>query len=287
MSEFQPTPLSDIVKRDDKGRFAPTEPATDAADSVTPSASEPKVETPAVTAPSPSPTGDTPNSAEAKPGPSPVPENVESPEVKALKAELARLRQQRREPVAPAPQAPKPPSVFEDEEGFANHLTSTFEERLFSAKLEMSEDTAREKFSDLKEVMGTVGEGDETLHVNWIEAVKENPALSQQFRRAANPVVFAYQELKRLNAMKEIGDPAAYKEKLRQELMAELAAKPAGTPAATPATGQTVPAKPEPVIPDTLAGASSKAQREAPEFNGPTPLTAIIKSAPHMQRLKR
>lgn len=272
------TPLSDLLKRDESGRFtkrdeSPAEPAASA-----PIVTEPvAVETPA-TAPQPSLTGDT------KPGPSPVPEKVETDEVKALKAELARVRQTRRDiPAAVRPEPVRPPSVFEDEQGYTDHLTSQFEEKLLEAKIAMSEENAREKFPDLKEVMGTVGEGDETLHVNWVEAVKANPRLFDQFKRSANPVVFAYQELKRQADIKEIGDPKAYKEKLRQELLAEL--KAGGAQPAPTVTPAIIPAitKPDPIIPDTLAGAPSKGSREAPTWNGPKPLGDITKASPQRQ----
>lgn len=277
------TTLEDIFKRDEKGRFAPKEEA--------PAAELPPVEVkveapapqpdvkPAATVPPPSPTGETPpNTGEVKPGPSPVPANVESDEVKGLKAELARLRSQRREAPATVSPPPKPPSVFEDEEGYTNHLNATIAQQVFAAKLELSEENARERFPDLAQIMGTVEDEQGVAHVNWINAVRKNPALAQQFERAADPVRFAYQTLKKLKALEEIGDdPNAYRERLRAEIAAELAAK-AQQPVATPA-GQ--PAKPAPVIPQTLAGTASKASREAPEFNGPKPLEDIIGSAPH------
>ncbi len=280
MTDIQPTTsLSDIFKRDENGRFAKreevaAEPPVIETPAPTVEVVAPAVETPA--APPPSPTGVT------NPGPSPVPEKVENAEVQALKAELARVRRQNRETPARPDHPVKPPSVFEDEEAYTNHLTSTIDERVFAAKLEMSEESARERFTDLKEVMGTVGEGDDTLHMNWVEAVKANPRLFDQFKRAANPVVFAYQELKRQAALKEVGDPLTYRERLRKEIEAELLAKAGGAaPVVTPA------AKPAPVIPDTLAGSTSRASREAPEFNGPKPLTDIFKAAPHNQARSR
>lgn len=275
------TSLDDIFKRDEKGRFASKDeaPAAEPA-AVTTEAPAPVVE-PAATVPPPSPTGETPPiNPGVTPGPSPVPAHVESDEVKGLKAELARLRSQRREAPATVSPPPKPPSVFEDEEGYTNHLNTQIAQQVFAAKLELSEENARERFPDLAQIMGTVEDEQGVAHVNWINAVRKNPALSQQFERAADPVRFAYQTLKKLKVMEEIGDdPNAYRERLRAEIAAELAAKATATPAA-PAVG----AKPAPVIPQTLAGTASKASREAPEFNGPKPLEDIIGSAPHNRR---
>lgn len=277
----QTATLDDIFKRDEKGRFAPKEEAPAAEPA--PVVETPVVEAPPAVVPPPSPTGETPpTNPGVTPGPSPVPANVESDEVKGLKAELARLRSQRREAPATVSPPPKPPSVFEDEEAYTNHLTSTIEQRVFAAKLELSEENARERFPDLAQVMGTVEDEQGVAHVNWINAVRKNPALAQQFERAADPVRFAYQTLKKLKAMEEIGDdPQAYRERLRAEIAAELAAK--GQTPAAPAV-PVKPAAPAPVIPQTLAGTASKASREAPEFNGPKPLEDIMGSRPHLQR---
>lgn len=284
----QTTSLDDIFKRDEKGRFAPKSEAPAAPETPAPVVEPvtPQPEAKVEPAP-PSPTGETPPNptGEQKPGPSPVPENVESDQVKALKAELARLRSQRREAPAQTPvaQPPKPPSVFEDEEAYHRHIESTFEERLFERSLVMSEDIAASRFTDFAEVMGTVEDDEGKVHMNWVNAIRKNPALAQQFRNAPNPAAFAYTTLKRLKVMDEIGDdPQSYREKLRKEIEAELAAKTQTQP--TPAA-QPAPAKPAPVIPQTLAGTGSKSQaREAPEFNGPKPLEDIMSSRPHLRQ---
>lgn len=276
------TSLSDILKRDEQGRFAPKDetvaaepPASEPVDAAPPAVdvlNEP------VPVPPPSPTG-------VVPGPSPVPEKVETDEVKGLRAELARIRRQNRDAAPAVRQDPvKPPSVFEDEDGFTRHLSATVEDQVFDRILAMSEENARERFADLKEVMGTDGEGEDAVHLNWIEAVKANPQLFHQFKRAADPVRFAYNELKRQSALKDIGDPVAYREKVRKEIEAELAAKAGGT--VPVATAQQA-AKPEPVLPDTLAGSKSVSSREAPEFNGPKSLSDIFASAPHMSETRR
>lgn len=266
--------LNDILKRDEQGRFAKREdaaadvPANDA-----PSAEMPEADLAAT--PQPSLVGET------KPGPSPVPERVESDEVKALRAELARVRQKNREAAQPVrqPDPVKPPSVFEDEEGFTNHVQASVSDMVFEQFLAMSEDIARERFTDFAEVMGTESDGENDMHVNWLAAVGKDPSLFHKFKAARNPAAFAYQELKRQREVEEIGDPKAYREKLRKEFEAEFLAKQGG---------QTVqPTSPEPRIPDTLAGSASKAARQAPEFSGPKPLSDIFNAAPHMQTRQR
>jgi hypothetical protein len=132
--------------------------------------------------------------------------------------------------------------------------------------------------------MGTDGDGEDAVHLNWIAAVQANPQLFHQFKRAADPVRFAYMELKRQAALKDIGDPVAYRDKVRKEIEAELLAKAGGTAA----NGAVKPvARPEQEVPDTLAGSKSVSAREAPEFNGPKPLADIFASAPHMTDVRR
>lgn len=260
--------LDDILKRDEQGRFAKREEVAAEAPAEV-EALKPLEQSAA--APPPSPAGD------IKPGPSPIPEKVDSDEVRALKAELARIRRQNRETPAPARQEPqKPPSIFEDEEGFTRHVETNVQDMVFEQFLAMSEDIARERFPDFAEVMGTEGDGDDAMHMNWIAAVRKDPSLFAKFRNARNPSAFAYNELKRQRAFEEIGDPVAYREKLRKEVEAEILAKQGQAPQQVQ--------KPGPVIPDSLAGSPSKAAREAPEFAGPKPLSDIFSSAPHRQR---
>lgn len=265
--------LDDILKRDEQGRFSKREdPAAD-----TPAIAEAPtqpIEQPAAALP-PSGVGD------KQTGPSPVPEKVESDEVKGLKAELARLRQRNRETAQPVrqPDPIKPPSVFEDEEGFTRHVETNVSDMVFEQFLAMSEDIARERFPDFAEVMGTDSDGENDMHVNWLAAVRKDPSLFGKFRQARNPAAFAYQELKRQRDLEEIGDPKAYREKLRKEIEAEFQAKQGLQPQQQ--------SKPEPNIPDTLAGSASKAARQAPDFSGPKPLNDIFASAPHMQPRQR
>lgn len=127
------------------------------------------------------------------------------------------------------------------------------------------------------------------------EAIKANPALAVQLRRSANPAKFAYDQGKKFLALKEIGDdPEAFRarerERLRAEIEAELKAKGGEGGGENPADQGEKPAQPDAkapatpaakaAIPATLAkiASSSPAPREpGKNWNGPTPLTDIIK----------
>jgi len=213
-----------------------------------------------------SPSGDKPT-----PTASPAVDPVQA-ELAGLKAELARLRAQRREAPAPKPEPVKPPSVFDDEEGYTRHLTRNVDDIVFDRVLAMSDYNAKREFQDFAEVMGTEGSGQDEVHTKWVGLIQRDPALYDKFRTHPHPVAFAYQELKRRALLDEIGeDPKAYKARIRAELEAELRGQPGAQPAAVQA-----PAKPEPIVPQTLAGQPSKAARSAPEWSGPKPLDDIL-----------
>lgn len=110
-------------------------------------------------------------------------------------------------------------------------------------------------------------------------AVAKNPALGVEMGRQVNPYGWMYDQAKRIQAMEEIGsDPAAYRQKLRDELMAELQAQQAQTSTDASAAAQTPAAAAQPVIPKTLATARSAAPRSAPTWTGPTSLSDILNS---------
>lgn len=110
-------------------------------------------------------------------------------------------------------------------------------------------------------------------------AVAKNPALGVEMGRQVNPYGWMYDQAKRIQAMEEIGsDPAAYRQKLRDELMAELQAKQAQASTDVSAAAQTPAVAAQPVIPKTLATARSAAPRSAPTWTGPTSLSDILNS---------
>ncbi|MDN7654321.1 hypothetical protein QZM62_12790 [Burkholderia multivorans] len=171
--------------------------------------------------------------------------------------ELKHLRAQQGQPQAQATQQPQsstPPVAL------------TYEHALLNERMNMSEMMVRQQHGD--EAV------DSALEV-FQKAVQENPALGAQLAQQRHPWQFMLDQAKRIQAMQEIGtDPAAYRQKLRDEILAELQQQ-----GATPAAQVTAPAAPAaPVIPRSLATARSSAPRSAPVWTGPTSLNDILKS---------
>ncbi|CAB3713046.1 hypothetical protein CEY09_30460 [Achromobacter marplatensis] len=137
----------------------------------------------------------------------------------------------------------------------------TPQEFAFNERLHTSELLAREKHADMDEKLAA-----------WEAAAAKNPAMGAELLNQRHPWEYVYQQGARLLAMREIGDdPAAYKERLRQELLAEMQAQPDATaqPAPTPA--------PAAALPTSLATARSTAGRSAAAFTGPRPFDDIFK----------
>lgn len=101
--------------------------------------------------------------------------------------------------------------------------------------------------------------------------LSQRPDLELWAQAQPDPWGAAIQRFKQERLADEIGDdPAAYREKLRQELLAELQQQQG-----QPAPGMM--ARPQPHIPAPASGARSAAPRNAAgQFTGPTPLTDII-----------
>jgi hypothetical protein len=161
------------------------------------------------------------------------------------------------------PEPVKAPDVLEDQEGFRKHIEADFESKLLERTVVMSEDITKRAHADFGEVMGTNEDG---THLAWIEVVKDNPALIEQFRQAANPALFAYETVKRHKALKDIGDPTQFRSKLEAELRAKWDAEQAAK-------------KPldRPEIPESLADEPSKSARKGPEWSGPKSIKDILK----------
>lgn len=103
---------------------------------------------------------------------------------------------------------------------------------------------------------------DETI-AKFTEEARRDPSLTAAMFQSPHPWKFAYQKMKQIEAMKEIGsDPAAYRAKVEAEIRAQMQAQPQA---------------PQPLnVPASLNGARSVAPRNAPTFSGPTPLGSIF-----------
>ncbi|MCA8331882.1 hypothetical protein [Burkholderia cepacia] len=143
----------------------------------------------------------------------------------------------------------------------------TYEGALLNERMNMSEMMVRQQHSD--------ADVDAALEV-FQKAVQENPALGAQLAQQRHPWQFMFDQAKRIQAMSEIGsDPAAYRQKVRDEILAELQQQQGAAAAAPPAAAAVAAAAP--VIPRSLATARSAAPRTAPAWTGPTALTDILK----------
>lgn len=130
--------------------------------------------------------------------------------VAELEAELKKARpsaQQERPQVEPEPEK----TFWEDPDAYIENRLSKSQRELQHRLLVEREDDMREKHADYDEV---------------IEKVKEygqsNPAVLQQILAAPNPAKAGYQFGKQLDELKQMEDPAAYREKVRAEIRAEL-----------------------------------------------------------------
>ncbi|WP_155623748.1 hypothetical protein [Burkholderia territorii] len=168
--------------------------------------------------------------------------------------ELKHLRAQGQQQSVTQPQQPQQP------------VAMTYEHALLNERMNMSEMMVRQQHGD--------ADVDKALEV-FQKAVQENPALGAQLAQQRHPWQFMLDQAKRIEAMQEIGtDPAAYRQKLRDEILAELQQQ-----GAAPAAQAAAPAAPAaPVIPRSLATARSSAPRSAPVWTGPTSLNDILKT---------
>lgn len=136
-------------------------------------------------------------------------------------------------------QRPEVPDVFENPQGFTQHVNSTVTEAMVTAHLNMSEMLARDKF------------GDEEVNAA-LEAVKA-AGLAQHFVSQRNPYGELVKWHRQQKVAQEIGsDPEAWRakeraalaEQIRQEVLAELQGqqqpvrRPPASLASAPAAGK-------------------------------------------------
>lgn len=122
-----------------------------------------------------------------------------------------------------------------------------------NARFDFSEALVRNKHDDAEEVVNS-----------FVDAAKQNPALLAGLYQARFPWQYAYDEGKKLKALADMGDPAAYREKVRAEILAELQSQPVQAAASAPP------------IPQSLASARSSATRTASTFTGPQPIDTLF-----------
>ena len=188
-----------------------------------------------------------------------------------LRKELDQLKGRGQPQPTQQAQPVAPPDPWLDPEGYARHIAIENDKRLFKDRVEISQELMRSKHDDYDDVEKV-----------FRDECKTNPFLAQQLRASSFPAKFAYEQGKRLMALREIGDdPAAFKAKIEADIKAKLEAEKATPPPAAPPAAITAPVAhtPQPPPPPpSLAGVTSSAPRKAgTKFEGPTPLDAILK----------
>ena len=205
--------------------------------------------------------------AKPKESATPAPKEAEEPEqVRGLKAahmaektkrqEYERQLLELRNEIAAvrAAQAPQPDAV-RDPQGFATHIRAEMETALANERANLSFEMARRAHPDFDEVMA-----------EWPALVAQSPEVYQQAMRQQMPSEWAYQQCKRAQFLRDVGDdPSAYRSRLEQELRQKWEAERT-THAPTPV----------PSPPPSLASATSAPVREQ-AWNGPRSLNSILK----------
>lgn len=256
-AEGAPMPLADIFSR---GRGAPAANDAGQASTATEAAAAPETgdtvdagqqrdASGRFAAKEPAQTDAAPPAAESEPASVPIAAlKDERAKRQQLEAELARLREQQ------AKQPPMP-SPTEDPEGYARHVA----EAAFNEKLNVSEMLVRKDHAP--EAV------DEAIALFRAEA-EANPALGMKLRTELHPWDWMMKEAAKIKARKEIGDdPAAYRERVRQELMAEMQATKPAAPAETA----------QPTLPKSLATERSVGARTPDNYAGPPPMDSIVR----------
>ena len=141
---------------------------------------------------------------------------------------------------------------FEDPEGHMAKLKEELQTDTTNRFVDLTVDLARKTHEDFNEVM----EG-------WKDVVDANPAILNQVMTSGNPGEESYRIAKQYRDMQEIGDPAAYKAKLKEEIKADVLKE-------LKESGNTQ------VLPESLAEERNVGERKGPAFSGPTPLSEVL-----------
>ena len=144
-------------------------------------------------------------------------------------------------------------------------LEQRVEQRLLNERVNMSVEMARTALPDFDEVKGRDATGNLT---RWQELGQREPTFLLQAMQSPNPAKFAYDTVKRLDVLEQVGDdPGTYREKLKEELRQELMSE---VQAREP--------EQQPSLPQSLAGARSAGNRSSgPAWAGPAPLDELLK----------
>lgn len=109
------------------------------------------------------------------------------------------------------PRAKDDVDLFADPEGFKQSLREEMKQEAYSIRSGISREILMENKTDYLE-----------KEAKFLEMAKADPSLAQKVMAHANPAKFAYETAAKQMQLDEIGDPVAYREKLKAEILAEL-----------------------------------------------------------------
>ena len=167
-----------------------------------------------------------------------------------VRQELRDLKTLAAPKAAPTP----PPDVFEDPQGFSQHMQRQLEAATTSQKLEMSKFMAEREF------------GAEQVQAMY-DYFEQHPDQSQAFRNSPSPYHAGMEHYNKHRVAQEIGsDPAAYREKLEAEIRTKLEAEMVAKQARDNA-GKFAP---------SMANATGTGGGPKSNWTGPADLTSIL-----------
>jgi len=174
----------------------------------------------------------------------------------ALEQELAQLRQKPAEP--PKQFWDDPDGALKQQTQFIEAQKQEFQQMLLTERMQNSEATAREKYSDF-----------DVKIEEFAKAVQEIPGLAQQFMASRNPADFAYKTAKSRIELREAGSVEQIIAKREIELRAKWEAELAEKQKAEELKRNSLPSSLS-EVPGTT-GAQGR-----PVWGGPTPLGSIV-----------
>lgn len=191
-------------------------------------------------------------------------------EVANVREELAALRaqnQQLAQLMAQSRQQPQqqeePPDWYTDPARATEQFVSPYVQRIEHMIRQQGQQIAQYQFGADK-VKAAEDAFMQAVSLGRLDAADE-----QRIRMSPNPYAEVVQWHQRKQVLEEMGDdPAAYREKLKQELLAELQAQQQSAPAQQSAA---------PVMPSNLAAARNVGSRSGPAWSGPASLGDIFK----------
>lgn len=194
-----------------------------------------------------------------------------------LERQLAELTKQRAAPQTPQQAQPQPsqpqpdvsqgmperPDPWIDPQGAMD-----WDRALLQRQIDQSVYETRTTIS--REMMLQTKPDFEEMENIFFQALPQMPHLAPQIRRHPMPAKFAYEMGVKIKALMEIGDdPAAYKQRVRQELEEELRSQAGTQPPPSPA--------PKASTPKSLAATPSAQPRDdRGRFQGPASLESIL-----------